>query len=938
MNPVGHVIALNSKSSGTKILFKVNGVYQENSPVFVDAGDYVVEYKLVDDNEEDGIVYEEVEASVNVHVNKIDVKFELAEALDKAYDGDTVTPTLVIKNYDGRYFANVDYYLNGEYVAEARTAGTYQMIIRVVTVSDNYNITKRDDFYFTIGKTLSGVIVSESSLTKTYDGEVISPVTQGTIYKAYVDENGHKSTVEVVLDDSIRPIATYYKLVGNEYEELDYIPVDAGNYLVKFTLEETDDYQEYVTRYYDVTIRPRDIYFGAIIDNTTELQPGEVRVSFAKPYDGTELVIPSTSLKVLKVSGQKVEVETNSPYVISGAVKTISSKQNIYLYSTDFAFVNGYSVTLNGNDILSSNINVIFSIVAQISEAAATVTSTPYNGIYDAQYHGLTFVATDDVSHQVVSPNEYKIVYSLTGAENSYTVEPITYKEVGEYTVYYKVAFDNYATVTGHNTITITKATPTISIPTITRQYNGYSIVNPKVTTNTTGAYTYRYYDADGNLIVDEDGNPTSPIYVGSYTLKISLEADHNFEARTVSYPFEITECVVEIVWNNTTIPYSGYIEKPLAGIKESTFDKLIITVTTTQTDASVGTYTATASINNSNYKIKENTKSKEFNIVKNVVETPQDITTTYTGNSVVLEKSGSWTFELLGLDEIPVDSIINVGNYLVRYTLKDTVNYEWDNDNGSNPYTINLKVTALDLSVNRANISVNPIEKQSYTSYEVKPKPEVMYLSSILTENVDYTLTYSNNIDASAHAIVTINGMGNFKGSFDVEFIIYSTVLKLKDEYAEDLRFATYTNSSYVQTEDEAVHDYYESTRRVVLRGLSSGVTIAEFISMFEDAQQANIKFYNSSNRIVAASKYSTTLVGSGCRIQLYDGNTIKDKVYIVVEKDLNGDGLVNGLDQSVFERVMAGRTKLTYELFLAADLNHDGVINGIDLNLFYQ
>lgn len=77
--------------------------------------------------------------------------------------------------------------------------------------------------------------------------------------------------------------------------------------------------------------------------------------------------------------------------------------------------------------------------------------------------------------------------------------------------------------------------------------------------------------------------------------------------------------------------------------------------------------------------------------------------------------------------------------------------------------------------SITAANIQmadIGSILPQEYTGSEIEPKPNITFNGINLEEGVDYTLTYSNNIETGT-AIVTINGIGNFTGSVNKTFII---------------------------------------------------------------------------------------------------------------------------------------------------------------------
>ncbi len=67
----------------------------------------------------------------------------------------------------------------------------------------------------------------------------------------------------------------------------------------------------------------------------------------------------------------------------------------------------------------------------------------------------------------------------------------------------------------------------------------------------------------------------------------------------------------------------------------------------------------------------------------------------------------------------------------------------------------------------------VAPIPNQTYTGYEIKPEVSVSYSGDALNKNIDFGVTYANNIDVG-EADVTVKGKGNYKNfSNKVKFTI---------------------------------------------------------------------------------------------------------------------------------------------------------------------
>lgn len=91
---------------------------------------------------------------------------------------------------------------------------------------------------------------------------------------------------------------------------------------------------------------------------------------------------------------------------------------------------------------------------------------------------------------------------------------------------------------------------------------------------------------------------------------------------------------------------------------------------------------------------------------------------------------------------------------------------------NGKGDYTGSSSKTFIPIS--NLNIKCKDV---AYTGNEVKPQVTVKSDVGTLTENVDYSLSYSNNKNVGEDAIVTIKGLNNYYGTKDVKFQIYNDI-----------------------------------------------------------------------------------------------------------------------------------------------------------------
>ena len=83
----------------------------------------------------------------------------------------------------------------------------------------------------------------------------------------------------------------------------------------------------------------------------------------------------------------------------------------------------------------------------------------------------------------------------------------------------------------------------------------------------------------------------------------------------------------------------------------------------------------------------------------------------------------------------------------------------------------VDLANTSVDIS---SFGNVQSVGDQSYTGVACTPRPVVTVAGATLTEGVDYTLRYENNVEVGIATIVVV-GQGNYTGSLSITFNIFS-------------------------------------------------------------------------------------------------------------------------------------------------------------------
>ena len=157
-------------------------------------------------------------------------------------------------------------------------------------------------------------------------------------------------------------------------------------------------------------------------------------------------------------------------------------------------------------------------------------------------------------------------------------------------------------------------------------------------------------------------------------------------------------------------------------------------------------------------------TIEKSFNISLLVVELPSpNDGLTYNGNEQIGVPEGE-RYALVG----DINGI-NAGSYTTTISLTDPINTLWD-DGTTEDKTIIWSINPRKITTSM----VSQIENYEFSGNEATPNIEVLISGEVLTLDVDYTISYSDNI-YSGVAKVIITGIGNYSGTIEKTFSILS-------------------------------------------------------------------------------------------------------------------------------------------------------------------
>lgn len=238
--------------------------------------------------------------------------------------------------------------------------------------------------------------------------------------------------------------------------------------------------------------------------------------------------------------------------------------------------------------------------------------------------------------------------------------------------------------------------------------------------------------------------------------------------------------------------------------------------------------------------------------------------------------------------------------------TTTDSVKYYYCEVSGM--YESNRKVNSNVVTVKSNNYKVNisnctilAVPAQNYTGSAITPGVTVSYGGKNLAQGTDYTVSYSNNVNAGTASII-ITGKGNYTGTKTINFVINKSL-------------PTNVTSSIVNV---------NQTNNVISK-ITIGTTVDSLLKSMD--QKENVAVY-SGNTVASGS----SALATGMLVKIVDGSKVVRQYTIVVSGDTNGDAKINVADMMSVKSHILKKSTLSGASYNAADVNGDGKINVAD------
>ena len=352
---------------------------------------------------------------------------------------------------------------------------------------------------------------------------------------------------------------------------------------------------------------------------------------------------------------------------------------------------------------------------------------------------------------------------------------------------------------------------------------------------------------------------------VGTATISITGIGDYT---GTITKNFNI---VARDISDTTigSIPNQTYTGNSISALPVITYNGATLTKGTDYTltysnNVNVGTGTVTIT-GKGNFK---GTTSKTFSISARAMSDTSVANVssqTYTGNGISPLPTITYNNKTLKKDTdytLSYSNNINAGTATITITGKG-------NFTGTTSKTFSISARAM------SDTSVANISSQTYTGNVISPLPTITYNNKTLKKDTDYTLSYSNNINAGT-ATITITGKGNFAGTTSKTFSISARAMS--DTSVVNISSQTYTgnvisplptityNNKTLKKDTDYTLSYSDNinagtaTITITGKGNFTGMTSMTFIITQKSAEKLNIS--EIANQIYTGKKIKPNVV----------------------------------------------------------------------------
>ena len=563
------------------------GTYTAENPAFTEIADYTVYYIITDPNGN----YNDFEGSFKVSIIPAFIRAS-AENVDVVYDGLPHTGTVNVTQPKSGY--TIYYSLN----AKDFTTDNPEFV----------NVTKKPQIVYY--KIEGGKYITETGFF-TVKINKVQPVAYADNVEVIYDGEMHYGDVQITYPEHAAEYTILYRLNGEkEWSEESPGFSEEGVYNILYKVE-GDNYYTYSSSFtisiidgitakandvevtYDGSAHTSDVILSKDVDNATITyatsatgtytpdkptftNAGEYVVHYKVTIPDMDDIEGSFSVTINKAD--MIVVAVDRAYKYDGTAKmpsiqvkkptddyTITYSLDDETYSSDVPelieiadYTVHYKVVSDNYNVYTGSVGVVINNLEVVKASALDVTA-----VYDGGLHTSDVTVTEPTS-------DFAITYSEDG--DVYSDDKPSYRNVGEYTVYYKVKAEGYNDYVGTFDVRITTATLEVEAEDIEVTYDSLDHF-ADVIIKTENLENLRIeYSTD-----DIKYSTTKPSCVNpdTYTIYYKVSAD-NYEPFTGIYTITINKADLEVSAEDLDIRYDGNPHSGSIEIKTAIEDTVV--------------------------------------------------------------------------------------------------------------------------------------------------------------------------------------------------------------------------------------------------------------------------------------------------------------------------------------------------------------------------
>ena len=576
----GNLHGITVIANGFKVKYgEIEGTYNlDESPKYVDAGEYKVYYQISKDG------YAEVKGSKDVIISQAKGNIVLEETkgnleynkIKKVQINENKANNSLIVSVEDENIAQARIE-NNELIITGKKVGTTKITLSS-SETKNYS-SASTEYIVTIIKASNKIVLSSTNGTYTYPNSGTFNITSNPSGGKLSCTTSNKNVAECTISGNtvtVKPGTTKGSATLTITSEAT-TNYDAGK-AVYVAITEPGALSGYTANGYEgvydgnphgitVTSSGATITYSTDGTNYSSTNPtltnvGEMVVYYkiSKPGYSTvqgskKIVITKAAGKVTPPTSKTLKYTGNAQELVNAGSSTTGQIQykigKTGTYSTKIPTgtdVGTYTVYYkvvgdsNHNDVAESSLNVI------INPNILEYESNGYEGVYDGNSHGITVTSSGST-----------ITYSTDGTNYSSTSPQ--YTNVGEYTVYYRITRKGYVTVENSENIKIVKANNVLKLSSNSGTYTYPNSGTFNITSNTSGGKlscttsnkNVAECTISGNTVTVKPGTTK-----GSATLTITSEATTNYNAGKAVYAVTTEQGKLSYTANGYEGTYNG--------------------------------------------------------------------------------------------------------------------------------------------------------------------------------------------------------------------------------------------------------------------------------------------------------------------------------------------------------------------------------------------